>query len=271
MNIESAEIQYKYILLLQFSREKNVSCGGAWVRCCHIFWNGKIWLLILFTTDIHTLRLLTLNPFWTLSLAMSDEFSFTVQEYIKVDSSEQHQLRTLIAEEHKHIDSTCKTKTEKEKDRRELKEKLVDESSVLEDLNEKLTSLGGNQYTDQVCRDGVLCCSDLYGLVYIAKKRDLYIAPISCLDVKSRGDLKPVRSFASDIMHISLSESELFVCVGLADHIDIFEASILQQNVRAPQLTLKYISVSLFLFASFLSVALCRTHSSTVGFFLWRI
>ena len=154
-----------------------------------------------------------------------EEFSFNLQEYFKVDTDEQHQLKAAIAHENRKIDDECKSHTDKsEKQQRELKVELIEASTSLTELNDKLSDSGGNQYLNQVRRGGVLCCSNQYGLVYLAKKRDLYIIPIASLE--AREEIKPVRSFPSDITQIALSSSDLFVSICLIDSIDIRSSAV---------------------------------------------
>jgi hypothetical protein len=162
-------------------------------------------------------------------VTMAEDFSFNVQEYFQVDSAEQRSVKAAIARKHQEIEEECKTKTDKETEQRDMKDKLIEKSQELKELNATSSQLGGNQYLDQVRRGGVLCCSDQYGLIYFAKKQDLYIISIATLE--ARGEMVPVRSFDFDITQIALSSSELHVSICFADSIEIFEARLLRQNV----------------------------------------
>ena len=162
-------------------------------------------------------------------IIMSDDFEFNIHNYLYVDNEEQRILRSDIRKEELLIEEKCKNEVKGVKQQELLKDKKISESVVLNELKEKLSASGGVQYETELRRDGVLCYSNMYGLLYVAKKRDLYIVSSSTL--QKREDLVPVRSFNCDITQLSLSSSELYLSITLIDTIEIFETRELRQHV----------------------------------------
>lgn len=158
-----------------------------------------------------------------------DQKFSVVQKYLKVETEEQFKLRSLISKIYEEIDKECKAQTDKAPEQRLLRVKLAENNLELKQLLAEARALEGNQYTEDVRRGGVLCSSNLYGCVYIAKNCDLYIVPIE--NFAARADILHVKSFPTNITQLALSSSELLLSVTLSDTIEIFEASALQQNV----------------------------------------
>lgn len=161
-----------------------------------------------------------------------EEFTFDIQDYLKVNSKEQYELTGKINSRIQEIDSKCKSDTEKtEKQQRELKAELLESDPTLLSLRKDLDAIDGNQYSASVRRGGIICCSNHYGLIYIAKKCDLYIIPFA--SIEARDDILPVKSFPTDIKQIGLSSSELYLSVTLDESINIFESRMLKLNVSS--------------------------------------
>lgn len=159
-----------------------------------------------------------------------EEFTFDIQDYLKVDSRDQHELNGQLKARLQEIDTECQSDPNKsEKQQRELKAEIVESDSTLLRVREGLEKLAGNQYSEPVRRGGIVCCSNIYGLVYIAKKCDLYVIPIA--NIETRADILPVKSFPTDIKQIGISTSELYLSVTLDESIDIFESRSLNLDV----------------------------------------
>lgn len=161
---------------------------------------------------------------------MSEDFSFNIQKYLQIHSQKQHEINQKIILKRQNNEQKCKNQTDKSvKQQRDEIQEFEETDSELNALKQEMEDLEGNQYIESIRRGGIVCCSNIYGIVYIAKKCDLYVLPIS--QIEARGDIVPVKSFTSDITQISLSSSELMISVTLDDHVDIFETKMLQQNV----------------------------------------
>ena len=161
---------------------------------------------------------------------MDGSFSFNIHEYFKIQSNAHREITSKISAKEKEIEVECQSMTEKsEKERREMKTKMMEESSDICELKEKLKQMEGVQYDADVLRDGVLCVSNMYGLIFFSMKRDLFVVPSAT--IQTRADMPPSRSFGSNITQVSLSPSELYVSVCAGNTVEIFAAKRLKEQV----------------------------------------
>lgn len=97
-----------------------------------------------------------------------------------------------------------------------------------------------NQISYNINRDGVLISSNKYGKLYFAVKNKLYILSIEsfeeyfdeCEEEHDIASLNPIQfSLSEDITQLSLSLSEILLCIGSGSSIFICDARQLQPSV----------------------------------------